>query len=51
MLAIELVVSLFSFCHCLVIIREIICHSDETLLLLKLPQRFSCETWQNKVID
>ena len=26
-----------------------ICHDGETLLYLKLPQRFSCETWQNIV--
>ena len=28
---------------------EMICHYGETLLCLKVPQRFSCETWQNKV--
>ena len=25
------------------------CHYGKTLLCLKLPQRFSCEMWQNKV--
>ena len=43
--------SLCCFGHCLVINRESICHYGETLLCLKLPQRFSCETWQNKDDD
>ena len=25
-----------------------ICHYEETLLCLKLPLHFSCDTWQNK---
>ena len=29
--------------------REMICRYGETFLCLKLPQCFSCETWQNKV--
>ena len=46
MLVIMLVSCFFG--QCLVIHWEMICRYGETLLWLKLPQRCSCETWQNK---
>ena len=42
-------VSYYVGSHGLVINQERICHYRETLLCLKPPRRFSCETWRNKV--